>query len=99
MPIPHLQPGPHTLHWGYFDAQLPARLTINSGERVTISSVSGGPEMMPRAPLIVPPALPAIHAKVAPKLGPHMLTGPVAVKGAKPGQVLQVDIEAIDPFY
>src|SRR5207253_2384629 len=68
-------------------------------ERVTISSVSGGPEMMPAAPLVVPPALSAIHAKVTPKLGPHMLTGPVAVKGAKPGQVLQVDIEAIDPAY
>ena len=28
-----------------------------------------------------------------------MLTGPVAVRGAKPGQVLQVDIEAIEPYY
>ena len=32
-------------------------------------------------------------------MGPHILTGPVAVKGAKPGQVLQVDIEAIDVLY
>jgi acetamidase/formamidase len=48
---------------------------------------------------VIPPALPAIHAKVTPKLGPHMLTGPVAVKGAKPGQVLQVDIETIEPSY
>ena len=99
MPIPHLQPGPDTVHWGYFDAQLRPHLTIESGERVTISSVSGGPEMMPAAPLVVPSALRAIHAKVTPKLGPHMLTGPVAVRGAKPGQVLQVDIEAIDPAY
>ena len=45
------------------------------------------------------PALPAIHAKVARKLGPHICTGPVAVKGAKPGQVLQVEIEAIDVAY
>ena len=41
---------------------------------------------MPGPPLKVPPALPAIHAKVARKLGPHICTGPVAVKGAKPGR-------------
>jgi hypothetical protein len=38
MPIPHLQPGPDTVHWGYFDAQLHPHLTIESGERVTISA-------------------------------------------------------------
>ena len=54
---------------------------------------------MPAPPLVVPPALPAIHAKVMRQLGPHICTGPIAVKGAKPGQVLQVDIEAIDVFY
>ena len=98
MPI-HLEPGPDNVHWGYFDARLSPRLAIDSGERVTISSVSGGPELMPGPPLVIPPALPAIHAKVVRQLGPHILTGPVAVKGAKPGQVLQVDIEAIDVLY
>jgi acetamidase/formamidase len=29
----------------------------------------------------------------------HICTGPVAVNGAKPGQVLQVNIEAIDLHY
>ena len=99
MPTALLEPGPDTVHWGYFDAGLSPRLAVNSGERVTISSVSGGPELMPAPPLKVPPALPAIHAKIAPKLGPHILTGPVAVRGAKPGQVLQVEIEAIDCLY
>lgn len=94
-----LEPAPDTVHWGYFDAKLAPRLTINSGERVTISSVSGTRELMPAPPLQVPAALRAIHEKVAPRLGPHLLTGPVAVKGAKPGQVLQVDIETIEPFY
>src|SRR5262245_43038402 len=98
MPI-HLEPGPDNVHWGYFHAGLPPRLAVDSGERVTISTVSGGPELMPTAPLVVPPALPAIHAKVARQLGPHILTGPIAVNGAKPGQVLQVDIEAIDVLY
>jgi acetamidase/formamidase len=47
--------------------------------------------------LTVPDALPAIHSKVAPKLGgPHILTGPVAIRGAKAGQVLEVRIKAVE---
>jgi acetamidase/formamidase len=100
MPDHRLEPGPDTVHWGYFDATLPPRLTIASGARVTISSVSGTAEQMPAPPLKIPPALPAIHAQVTRKMVPgHICTGPVAVKGAKAGQVLQVDIEAIDVFY
>jgi acetamidase/formamidase len=99
MATAQLQPAPDTVHWGFFDGTLKPRLTVNSGDRVTVSSVSGSADLMPAPPLVVPPALSAIHAKVAPKLGPHILTGPIAVRGAKPGQVLQVDIEAIEPFY
>src|SRR5262249_4616017 len=98
MPV-HLEPHPDNVHWGYFHAGLSPRATIDSGEHVTVSTVSGGLELMPAPTLVVPPALPAIHAKVPRQLGPHILTGPIAVKGAKPGQVLQVDIEAIDVFY
>jgi acetamidase/formamidase len=94
-----LDPSPANVHWGFFDASLAARTTIASGERITISSVSGSPELMPPAPFRIPPELPAIHAAVAPRLGPHILTGPVGVRGARPGQVLQVDIESIEPLY
>jgi acetamidase/formamidase len=95
-----LEPGPDTVHWGFFDARLAPQLTIDSGQRVTISTVSGGVEMMPKLPLRIPPALTAIQEKVTRKMVPgHICTGPVAVKGAKAGQVLQVDIEAIDVHY
>ncbi len=43
MPIPRLEPGPDNVHWGYFDAGLPPRLAIESGERVIISTVSAAP--------------------------------------------------------
>ena len=44
--------------------------------------------------------MPAIHQNVQPKLGgPHILTGPVAVRGAKAGQVLEVRIKSIDLHY
>lgn len=95
-----LDAGADTAHWGYFDAHLPARLTIASGERVTISTVSGGPDMLPPPDWGIPPALAAIHAAFGgPTLPGHICTGPVAVAGARPGHVLQVDIEAIELHY
>src|SRR5260221_7274260 len=96
-----LEASPETVHWGYFDAKLPPQLTIDSGDSVTISTVSGTLGWLPKADsgLTVPPALQAIHDKVQAKLGgPHILTGPVAVRGAKAGQVLEVRIKAIELF-
>ena len=39
----HLAASPETVHWGWFDATLPHVLTVDSGDRVTIASLSGGP--------------------------------------------------------
>ena len=98
--IPRVDAGPATVHWGFFDAKLAPVLTVGSGERVTMSSVSGPPELMPPPPFVIPPALPAIHAANGKqRFFGHMCTGPVAVRGAKAGQVLQVDIEAIEFNY
>ena len=98
--IPRVDAGPHTVHWGFFDAKLAPILTIDSGERVVMSSVSGPPELMPPPPFVIPPALPAIHAANGKqRFFGHMCTGPVAVRGAKTGQVLQADIEAIELNY
>lgn len=91
---------PETVHWGYFDAGLAPILTVESGDAVTISTVSGGPDVMPGAPFAIPPALPAIHAATGgPKLPGHICTGPVAVRGARPGDVLEVRIQAIALHY
>ncbi|MBL0405016.1 acetamidase/formamidase family protein [Microvirga aerilata] len=90
---------PDTVHWGYFDAGLAPRLTAESGDTVTISTVSGGPEVMPQAPFAIPEALTAVHAAMRPKLPGHICTGPVAVRGAKAGQVLEVRIEDIQLHY
>ncbi len=95
--IPRIDAGVDTVHWGYFDAGLKPVLTIDSGDRVTISSVSGTPHQLPPAgsPFTVAPALRALHAAGVPRFFGHICTGPVAVRGAKAGQVLQVDIEQI----
>jgi acetamidase/formamidase len=94
-----IEAGPETVHWGYFDATLPPVLTIESGETVTISTVSGGPEVMPKGPLQVPAALRAVHSAHKPKLPGHICTGPVAVRGARPGEVLEVRIKDIGLHY
>lgn len=83
---------PATCHWGFFDATLPAIAEIESGAEVTIETVSGAPQVLPGEGFHVPPELLEIHAAGPPPLPGHILTGPVAVKGALPGDVLQVDI-------
>jgi acetamidase/formamidase len=89
---------PEHCHWGFFDAALAPVVTVASGDTVSIDCVSGGPDILPErgSPLEILPDLLAIHDKLEPKLGAHILTGPVAVAGAEPGDVLQIDILAID---
>ena len=61
--------GAETVHWGYFDAALPPIVTIDSGDTVTISTVSGPPDVMPGPPYKIPPALPATSSTAEPHPG------------------------------
>ena len=98
MPRHHeLQSSPETCHWGFFDAALKPALEVESGDTVTIHCLSGAPEILPKPPLEVLPEHRAVHAKLTPKLGRHILTGPVGVAGAEPGDVLEVRIRAVQP--
>jgi acetamidase/formamidase len=95
-----LDAGPQTVHWGFFESSLAPLLSVDSGDRLVISTVSGPPAMLPPPPMKIPAALTDIHAQVARRTMPgHICTGPVAVRGAKKGQTLQVDIEKIDLAY
>jgi acetamidase/formamidase len=93
-----LEPTAQTVRWGTFDAGYPPLITINSGDTVVLECVSGGPEVMPppESGLRVPPALAAIHAANIRRVGGHILTGPVAVTGAEPGDMLEVHIDKIE---
>ena len=88
---------PETIHWGTFSADHTPVLTIESGETVVLECVSGAPDVMPSSAssLAIPPALATIHAANPPRLGPHILTGPIAVRGAEPGDMLEVRIDDI----
>ena len=89
----HLQASAETCHWGFFDAARKPSLTIDSGDRVTIDTLTGAPEVVPKAGFYVPPELADVHARAERFAGgAHILTGPVAIRGAKPGNVLEVRI-------
>ena len=81
-----------TVHWGWFDATLEPVLTIDSGDRVTVETVSGGVANLPGEGFHVPPELHRIHAKVERRLPGHIVTGPIAVRGTRPGDVLEIRI-------
>ncbi len=90
---------PETTRCGIFNACFSPVLTIASGDTVTLECLSGGEEVMPPpgAGFAIPPALAAIHAARPPRMGTHILTGPVAVQGAEPGDMLEVRIESVEP--
>ncbi len=87
-----LKSGVETCHWGFFDAALKPVLTIASGDRVTVETISGGPDVLPGPGFHVPPELLEVHAKSERMLPGHILTGPIAVEGAEPGDALEVRV-------
>ncbi len=87
-----LDPTPGTVHWGYFDAALEPVLQVDSGDIVVAGTVSGAPEYMPDSRYQIPPSLTKIHRDLEPELGPHIVTGPIAIRGAQPGNTLEVEI-------
>jgi acetamidase/formamidase len=88
---------PNNCHWGFFDAALPPLLTVASGDTVTVDCVSGGRDILPTDPNFeILSDHRAIHGALTPRLGAHILTGPIAVEGAEPGDVLQIDILSIE---
>ncbi len=87
-----------TVHRGTFDAAFPPVLTVNSGDTVEITSLSGDVADLPAAGsgFTVSAAHRNVLDHVATGHGPHFMTGPIAVNGAMPGDELIVDILAVD---
>jgi acetamidase/formamidase len=88
----HLTSTAQTCHWGFFDATRGPFLRVKSGDTVIIDTLTGGPDMVPPAPFYTPPELVEVHKHSDRFPAPHILTGPVAIEGALPGDVLEVRI-------
>ena len=87
---------PDTVHWGRFWADLPPVLTVAPGDTVEVQTFSGRRAVLPPAGsgMTVDPAHRAIlDADIAGSA--HLLTGPIAVSGAEPGDLLSIGIEDI----
>jgi acetamidase/formamidase len=89
-----LKAQPGTVQWGHYDAEVAPVLTIKSGDTVTVDSISGGLDHLPPegSGFTVLPEHRAILAKTPRGPGPHLLTGPIAIEGAQPGDALKVEI-------
>ena len=63
-----------------------------------VQCVSGRDEVMPPASaLAIPPELTAIIAANPASRAGHIVTGPIAIAGAEPGDMLEIRIEKIEP--
>jgi len=100
--IKELQATPATVAYGYYDAAAPPVLRIRSGDTVRIHTlITSTPQQLEGAGLPkdqVEPALREIVEKVTgDRKGPggHILTGPIFIEGAEPGDTLEVRIKEI----
>ncbi|MGI4975828.1 MAG: acetamidase/formamidase family protein [Janthinobacterium lividum] len=86
-----LRATPATVHWGYFDASLAPAVTVRSGDLVRVEALTHHAGDAPE--LMMDEAIHAIFDAIPPddrNPGVHLMTGPIRVEGARPGDVLEV---------
>ncbi|MBW4081176.1 acetamidase/formamidase family protein [Paenibacillus sp. S150] len=102
MPEIHtLSPSSGTVLWGYIGGPQQAVLRVKPGDSVILKSVSGSPQDSVPSEWI-PDSLREIHERTRDRgPGVHILTGPIHVEGAEPGDTLAVHIEdvRVDALY
>ena len=93
---------PSTVIWGYYSAKAKPVLTVHSGDTVRVQTLStcGSNDRLEEegvAPADIPSYNADIYREVKDKgPGGHILTGPVAIAEAEPGDVLEIQILKID---
>ena len=86
----YLKCKPETVKLGYLEKAPPA-ITVPSGAVIVVDTVSGK-TVPPKEFNNVPAEYFEILEAAGERVGPHILTGPIAIDGAEPGDVLQIDI-------
>ena len=95
-----LKPTPKTVAWGYYDASTPPVLRVKSGDTVEIQTlITSSPKRLEGAGVPanqVEQSLRDIYDEVKDKgPGGHILTGPIYIEDAQPGDVLEVRIVGV----
>ncbi len=90
-----------TVHLGGFSHLLEPVLTVNSGDTVDVETYTGFHVCDKAPPEFLTPALRDIYENLSGNRkiaqGPHLLTGPIYVQDAQPGDVLEVVLKKITP--
>jgi acetamidase/formamidase len=91
-----LDASPETVHWGFFDANLAPVLRVPSGSVVSFGAEPAAvPEIVQQMKPRCTDAFSRIVERVPKGSSSHILTGPVYVEDAEPGDVLEVRFESI----
>ena len=95
-----LKPTPKTIAWGYYDASTPPVLRVKSGDSVEIQTlITSSPKRLEGAGVAadqVEQSLRDIYDQVKDKgPGGHILTGPIYIEDAQPGDVLEVRVVSV----
>src|SRR5246500_4472047 len=85
-----------SVHLGVFDANLAPILTVDSGD--TISFPDTWSHFMNAMEPGVPVDVLARLRVSNPGKGPHSIIGPIAVRGAEPGDVLEIRYKKLQPY-
>jgi acetamidase/formamidase len=98
-----LEPSPKTIAWGHYDATSTPVLRVKSGDTVKVHTLlTNNPTRLAANNVSadqIEQALKDVYAEGAvTDKGPggHILTGPIFIEGAEPGDVLEIRIKAID---
>ncbi len=83
-----------TVQWGWLDPKEPPKLTIDSGDVVSVETMMHSHDKV--RPGITMEEIVALR-KANPGGGPHSMTGPIYVNGAEPGDVMEIRILKIVP--
>jgi len=104
----HLRATPENLSWGWFPIDKPPVLTISSGETVRIDTISHHGSTQDEDPVTFLAGFGVEPAEIledvrtfwasrpsrprAGRTGAHVLTGPLEIAGAQPGDMLEVQV-------
>jgi acetamidase/formamidase len=83
-----------TVQWGWLDPKEPPKLTMDSGDTVSIETMYHALDQISKD---LPMDELVRLRKANPGGGPHSVTGPIFVNSAEPGDVMEIRIQKIVP--
>jgi len=93
-----LKATPKTVHWGYFDASIAPVLTVKSGDLVQAEAITHHAGDAPE--LMMDETVTTLFREIPESdrnPGVHIMTGPIFIEGAEPGDMIEVRYLSMTP--